>query len=114
MEGEAATGPRFKGQSVELGGTTYIVPPLALGQVKELLPRIQSLKSIDGVPGPDDLETMVDTALAAFQRNYPEMTSLELLTLLDLGNIGPVFRMIMGRSGFEAVAGNGVPGTATP
>jgi hypothetical protein len=114
MHERTATAPRFKGQSIELGGQEYIVPPLALGAVKELLPRIQGLRSIDGIPSADDLDTMIDTVHAAIVRNYPDLSREALLEMLDLGNIKAVFPMIMGRSGFEAAAGNAPRGTDQP
>lgn len=111
-------GPRFKGQPIDLGDRSFVVPPLALGAVKDLLPRLQKITTGGGLPSADDMDTMVDAAHAAIARNYPEVTREELLELIDLGNIRPVFRMIMGISGFEpssaGTEGNGAPGAATP
>lgn len=105
---------RFAGQKIQLGDQEFIVPPLALGAVKELLPRIQQLRSIDGIPSAEDLDTIVDTVHAAVARNYPDITRAALLEMLDLGNIKALFPMIMGRSGFETAAGNAPGGTDQP
>jgi hypothetical protein len=114
-EATTQVAPRFKGQPIELGGTSYTVPPLAIGAVKELLPRMQTLRAIDGIPSAEDIDTMVEVVHAAITRNYPDMTRETLLELLDLGNMADVFRSIMGRSGLTPVAeGNAVPGAATP
>ena len=105
---------RFKGQPIVLDGSTYIIPALALGAMRDLLPRIQKLRAIDGVPDADDLETMTDVIAAALQRNYPSITREYVLEVIDLGNLGDVFRTIMGASGLKKSEGNAVPGAATP
>lgn len=115
MSESATPALRFKGQDQNLGGTTYVVPPLALGAVKELLPRIQKMKSMDGVPSSDDIDTMIDVLGAAIRRNYPDVTSAMLLDLIDLGNVKPIFRMIMGMSGLvEDASGNSAAAAASP
>ena len=109
--------PRVKGQEIDLGGTAFVVPPLALGSVKELLPRIQKMQALDGIPTADDIDTAIDVALAAINRNYPDVTRAELLGLVDLGNVQPLFRVIMGLSGFakpEGMSGNSAAGAANP
>jgi hypothetical protein len=109
--------PRFKGQEQDLGGITYVVPPLALGAVKELLPRIQKVVTMGGIPSAEDIDTMIDVIGAAIRRNYPDVTSAELLELVDIGNVQPLFRMIMGLSGLKTVedtSGNSGAGAASP
>lgn len=111
--------PRFAGSPIVLGGETYVVPPLALGAVKELLPRVKAMQSVGGVPTPEDLDTMLDAALAAINRNYPAMTRDEVAQLIDLGNVAQMFKVVMGISGFEKrspeqLEGNSEPGTVSP
>jgi len=110
----ATPAPRFKGQEQELGGTTYVVPPLALGALRELLPRIKQITTLDGIPGVEEIDTIIDVAAAAIQRNYPAMTREELLTLIDVGNMRPLFKAIMALSGLESASGNSGAGAASP
>lgn len=100
--------PRFKGAAVELGGETYTVPPLALGAVKVLLPRLQALKVPEsGLPDAETLDFMLEVIAAALQRNYPAMDAAALADLVDLGNIGPLFEVVMGGSGLAPKEGAG-------
>ncbi|MFI5230065.1 MAG: hypothetical protein ACHQWU_13410 [Gemmatimonadales bacterium] len=116
-----ASPPRFKGQAIEVDGVTYIVPPLALGAVQDLLPRIEAIgappSSSVGLTK-EQVDTMLDVILAAMRRNYPELTRATLEEIVDLGNVKPLFRMVLGLSGFEqsdaASLGNGSAGPATP
>lgn len=106
--------PRFAGVVVTLGGTDYTVPPLAIGQLKTLQAKIESLTvSGAGVPSSDRIDDVLDIIQAALSRNYPDITRAELEELIDLGNIGAVTKIVTGVSGLEkrdangALSGNG-------
>jgi len=101
---------KFKGQAFELGGTTYTVPPIALGALRELLPRIKQIDIAAGVPAGDDLELLLDVVHAALVRNYPDLTKAQLADVVDMGNVFPLFRCVMGQSGLEPAN----PQTAPP
>lgn len=116
MTTTAAPAPRFAGQEMTLGGTTFVVPPIALGALKTLLPKIQSLQLSDqGVPGIAQVEDALEICLAALKRNYPDLTLEQLGDLVDLGNFNALVRAVMGQSGLvRTPEGNSGPGTASP
>jgi hypothetical protein len=93
--------PRFRGRAVEIGGVTYVVPPMALGAVQENLPKLNALMKPDstGLLSPEQMGFALDVAHAAFQRNYPAMTRAELAELLDLGNLAGIIAAVAGVSG---------------
>jgi hypothetical protein len=70
-----APAPRFAGQEVNLGGTMYVVPPLALGALKQLLPKIKALTiGEDLLPDLSQVVDLLEICLAALRRNYPALT----------------------------------------
>lgn len=117
MEREISTPagtPRFKGVPVTLAETTYIVPPLALKDMKVLLPRIRSMEvTPDGVPL--DLDVLLDVATAAIKRNYPSITLAELEEIVDVSNMAQLAEACFGAAaGFTRRTGGAAsPGEAT-
>jgi hypothetical protein len=106
MTTSAAPAPRFAGQDVNLGGTNFVVPPLALGALKTLLPKIQKLSiGADGVPDLSQVEDLLEVCLAALRRNYPELTLVELVDIVDLVNFQPLVKAVMGQSGLVVTSG---------
>jgi hypothetical protein len=106
MTHTVAPAPRFAGQEVNLGGTDFIVPPLSLGALKQLLPKIKAL-TIGKDATPDDLSQvadMLEICLAALHRNYPELTLDQLGDIVDLGNFKTLISVVMGQSGLEVRA----------
>ena len=106
-----ADAPQFAGVPFALGGETYTVPPLALGAVKQLLPRLQAMRIPEGIPDAATLDLMLDVIAASMRRNYPEMTAERLADVVDLGNIGALFEVVMGGSG---LAPKGAPAASDP
>lgn len=103
---QATPAPRFAGQAVNLGGTTFIVPPIALGALKTLLPKIKKLSiTEDGLPDLSQVVDLLEICLAALNRNYPELTLEQLGDLVDLGNFKTLVSAVMGQSGLEVRAG---------
>lgn len=111
MTNTDAPAPRFAGQAVNLGGTTYVVPPLALGALRQLLPKIKALTlGEDSLPDLSQVADLLEICLAALRRNYPAMTLDELADIVDLVNFKPLVAAVMGQSGLEIQAapeGNG-------
>lgn len=99
-----ADAPRFSGESINAGDRTLIVPPLSLRQVQQFLVPLQQLREMPSLTAPENIDTMLDVATAAIQRNYPDMTRDQVAEVLDLKNIGPTFRAIMGRVAFDGPA----------
>jgi hypothetical protein len=94
--------PRYAGIPVTLNGKSYIVPPLSMPAARLLLPKIASLKSADGLPQPEHIDAVLEVALAAIQRNYPDITADELEELIDVTNIVPLFRAALGLAATSA------------
>ena len=116
MDHAAHPAPRFAGQVINLGGTDYTVPPLALGALKVLLPKIRQFAvSEDGATGLEHSEDLLEVCLAVLRRNYPSMTLEELIEIVDLSNFGPLTLAVMGQSGLvKTDAGKAAPVTDRP
>ena len=90
---------RIKGVTVELNGTNYVIPPIALGALEQLQSRIGAF---DGnVQDTKQISTVIDCAYAAMRRNYPDMTREEVADLIDIGNMNEVFAAVMDVSGLK-------------
>lgn len=90
---------RIKGVTVELNGTNYVIPPIALGALEQLQERIGTF---DGnVQDAKQISTVIDCAHAAMRRNYPDMTREEVANLIDIGNMNEVFAAVMDVSGLK-------------
>jgi hypothetical protein len=88
-----------------MGGEDFIVPPLSLGSIEFYQDRLDIF--IGGM-SKESIALMVDVALAALIRNYPDMTRERLLTIMDVANMNDVFGAVMDVSGLrrkEAEAG---------
>jgi hypothetical protein len=102
------------GVKIAMGGHEWMVPPLTLGQLRRLQPKLNDLTSADSLRIMDAVCEIVATALS---RNYPDMNAEKVADLIDLGNRDQVVKAVMGGSGLElgeggAVArGNGVAST---
>lgn len=101
--------PKFAGKPIVLGDTTLVVPPLALGAIKNgLHDKILTLTGLDGVQAIlDHLDDMLEVILSAIHRNYPDYTAEELAEVIDLGNVVDVLTTVLGQSGYERTQGNG-------
>lgn len=113
--------PRFRGKTIDLGGTDYVIPPLSFRQVQELsddISRITALRQRvlegDADAGTEVFVLMADVAHAAMSRNYPHLSKAELSDLLDMGNIREVFACVMGVSGFTQREGGQADGGGGP
>ena len=105
--------PRFAGRVVTLGGVDYTVPPLNVGALKALSRQLAATAEITGMPTLEQWDDVLDVFLAAFQRNYPEMTREQLEELVDMGNFLTLSKMVFGASGLTQL-GEGEPGMASP
>ena len=90
---------RIKGVTVELNGTEYVIPPIALGALEQLQ---SDIGAFDGnVQDAKQISTVIDCAYAAMRRNYPDMTRGEVADLIDIGNMNEVFAAVMDVSGLK-------------
>lgn len=103
------------GVTVAMGGQDWIVPPLTLGQLRRLMPKVRQLTEIGASMGEPQIAVLVDIVTAALQRNYPEMTTDQVENFLDLGNASAVLNAVLTGSGLKpsgAAAGEApAPGT---
>jgi hypothetical protein len=90
------------GVTVTMGGQDWVVPPLTLGQLRRLMPKVRQLTEIGASMGEAQISVLVDIVTAALQRNYPEMTAEEVENLLDLGNASAVLNGVLTGSGLKS------------
>ncbi len=90
---------KHKGIPVQLGETTFVIPPLALGALEQLQDRIAAFKG--DIRDATQVATVLDAAHSALKRNYPEMTRDEVADLVDVGNMAEVFEAVMDVSGLK-------------
>lgn len=93
--------PKYDGTAVYMDGREWIVPALSVRQFRE---HHQTLSVSYNVA--DDyaayLKERLPIALAAMQRNYPELTEEQLLDMLDLKTFLDVWRAIQNVSGLRS------------
>jgi hypothetical protein len=89
------------GVALRMGGREWIVPPLTLGQMRRLLPRIAQLKDFGAEMGEVEIDVIVDLVAAALSRNYPGVTPQQVAELVDLGNAREVVQAILTGSGLK-------------
>jgi hypothetical protein len=105
-----------------MGGQEWTIPPLTLGQLRRLMPKVRQLSEIGAQMGETQIAVLVEIVAAALQRNYPDITAGAVENLLDLGNAGPVLNIVLTGSGLkprartpgEAVAPGSSSGATTP
>src|SRR6266566_5590059 len=109
------------GVSIPMAGQDWLIPPLTLGQLRRLLPKVHQLTEIGASMGEAQIGILVEIVAAALQRNYPEMTTDVVENLLDLGNASAVLNAVLTGSGLkprgislgEAVAPGTAPGAGS-
>ena len=110
------------GVPVAMGGQDWIIPPLTLGQLRRLMPKVRQLTEIGASMGEAQINVLIDIVTAALQRNYPETTPDKVENLLDLGNASAVLNAVLTGSGLkpggatmgEASAPGTSPGAGSP
>src|ERR1700757_4942875 len=85
-----------------MGGRDWLVPPLTLGQLRRLMPKVRQLTEIGASMGEAQITVLVEIVAAALQRNYAEITPDKVEDLLDLGNAGAVLNAVLTGSGLKA------------
>lgn len=84
---------KFKGIKVEFGDQALVIPPLCLGALEDLQGRIAKFQGDIG--DKDQVATVIDAALMALNRNYPEITRKDVASMIDVGNMAEVFEAVM-------------------
>lgn len=90
---------RIPGVEFPFPGKPLVIPPLALGDLEQLLDRINLVMA--GSMDKDSIATVIDATHAALLRNYPDMERKEVADLLDLRNMRDALDAVMGASGLE-------------
>jgi hypothetical protein len=89
------------GVTISMGGRDWLVPPLTLGQLRRLMPKVRQLTEIGASMGEMQITVLVEIVVAAMQRNYPEATAEVVENLLDLGNASAVLNAVLTGSGLK-------------
>jgi hypothetical protein len=89
------------GMTIAMGGQDWLVPPLTLGQLRRLMPKVRQLTETDASMGETQISVLVEIVAAALQRNYPEATADMVENLLDLGNASAVLNAVLTGSGLK-------------
>jgi hypothetical protein len=89
---------KFAGLEVQLGGTTYVMPPLSAKAAKAYWPRMLALQA--GTEE-DVLDLGAGVAHACLARNYPEITREQVDELVDLGNVEELLAKAGGNGSFK-------------
>jgi hypothetical protein len=89
------------GVIVAMGGRDWTVPPLTLGQLRRLMPKVRQLTDIGAQMDETQIGVLVEIVTAALERNYPDMTADTVEHLLDLGNAGAVLHAVLTGSGLR-------------
>jgi len=89
------------GVTIAMGGRDWLVPPLTLGQLRRLMPKVRQLTEIGASMGETQISVLVEIVAAALQRNYPEATADMVENLLDLGNASAVLNAVLTGSGLK-------------
>jgi len=98
---------KFRGIAIECGDKVLIVPPLSTKQLEDFS------EQLDLLTAPKDFsfktwgkfvhDNMVPVALAALQRNYPEITEEEVLDFIDTDNYAAILNAFLGQSKADKV-----------
>ena len=100
------------GVAVAMGGQDWIVPPLTLGQLRRLMPKVRQLTEVGASMGEAQINVLIDIVTAALQRNYPETTPDNVENLLDLGNASAVLNAVLVKPGGAAMGEAPAPGAS--
>ena len=112
--------PNFPGVDFKIGDTTYVIPALSLGQLRN--GALKLLQEHDALLAEgktyEAITLRAKLILAALQRNYPDFSEDLLLEHLDIRNNSPIWLSILGASGFtpgetQAAATTAEPGTSS-
>src|SRR5271167_4582128 len=89
------------GVTIAMGGRDWLVPPLTLGQLRRLMPKVRQLTEIGLLMGEAQIGVLVEIVVTALQRNYPDATTDMVENLLDLGNASAVLNAVLTGSGLK-------------
>ena len=85
------------------GGHVYTIPPLTLGALQRLQDKLSHLSTMAALD-PKAIAIIVESAHAALQRNYPDLTIKQLSELLDVSQLSDVMCAVLDVSGLQRKA----------
>jgi hypothetical protein len=89
------------GVTIAMGGRDWLVPPLTLGQLRRLMPKVRQLTEVGASMGEAQITVLIEIVATALQRNYPDATTEMVENLLDLGNASTVLNTVLTGSGLK-------------
>lgn len=89
------------GVTIQMGGQDWMVPPLTLGQLRRLMPKVRVMTTVGAAMDEEQIATLIELVTAALIRNYPEVTEAQVENLLDLGNASHVLQAVLTGSGLR-------------
>jgi hypothetical protein len=95
-----SSAPRVPGVTISFSGRELVVPPLRVGDIKDILPAIRRISApLTGPPMErfEQLDDYVDVIHVALKRNYPELTRDELLEITDFPAFLAAFRAALAK-----------------
>src|SRR5437870_3573521 len=92
---------KIPGVTMAMGGRDWVISPLTLGQLRRLMPKIRELTEIGASMDENQIGVLIEIVTVALQRNYPDITSDEVESLLDLGNANGVLHAVLTGSGLK-------------
>src|SRR6266404_7655055 len=104
------------GIDIEMGGETYILPPLTLGQLRSGIR--DKMQENDKLIGEGKFWEALDIKNsiigAALRRNYPDITDEDVGGMLDLRNYDKAWEIVLGGSGLRSQASREAMDSPTP
>ena len=89
------------GVKLNLGGRDLIVPALNFRALRTLESDIKLIQELSVPPTGEEITSVVTVVHAALFLNYPGITMEEVENLVDLRNVIPTLKAIMGTSGLD-------------
>ncbi|HUE67183.1 MAG TPA: hypothetical protein VMP38_03300 [Candidatus Acidoferrum sp.] len=92
------------GVKVQMGGIEYMVPPLTLGQLRRLEPKIRAMSDLPPDAGgisTEQIDAIGEIVSTALSRNYPDMTPERVLELIDVANAREVILAVLTGAGLK-------------
>lgn len=99
---------KFNGHPMRIGDKVMVVPALSVRQVKLHRADLSVMSAIAGrEPTDEEVDKLMKVALAALNRNYPDLTLDQLEDAVDLNSLPDVIAAVTGQTGLQAKATSG-------
>lgn len=103
---KAVVNPPIDGQTFKMCGVDVVVPPLKTKHIVKFARDLQRLASFTSENAPEDgFAITVPIIHAALTRNYPNLSTADVLELLDISIMEQVILAVLGKSGYQFTPG---------